>query len=291
MVSSLEDDRIEKGKHITASVLFRVTGTLQFNDEVNVDVEVDALAGCDSKTRGKSRGTLVSSVVGASDAFSNFFNTMFYGVAAVCSGSFVMAIMSSEKILVDASMVLGLFNSLHVVRNTYILSDRASVRTRINALRISANRFTRQNEKLATERSKLQKQCDRVKEKEGALEEILKKQGKTSADFTQRLKENKEVMSKMREALKAQAVQEIIETVVKSDRDGDFKIDPEEIDQLIVRLELEKGVTINAENFRKKMCMQGSSIFSVLKLIDSVNDDDDHDVLTIDMRSLCSMYT
>eukprot|EP00978_Attheya_sp_CCMP212_P045469 scaffold348153_cov48-Attheya_sp.AAC.2 len=84
----------------------------------------------------------------------------------------------------------------------------------------------------------------------------------------------------MKEHLEAVALQDILDVVIRSDKDEDFIIDPEEVNLLILRLQSSNGIEVEPEKFKALMAKKGYKLSAVLdvcrNLMDHNLEDSEH---------------
>jgi hypothetical protein len=81
----------------------------------------------------------------------------------------------------------------------------------------------------------------------------------------------------MQSGLKANILQNLLQVVIRSDKDGSMTVDEHEIDELMVKLEEIDGVTVNEEPFKKVVLESGGSLQSIMNLIKSLMNDTEFD--------------
>ena len=69
-------------------------------------------------------------------------------------------------------------------------------------------------------------------------------------------------------------IQNIVSVVLSSDKDGDFLMNQNEIDSMIIRIERIQGVEINDGLFKKKIIERGNNVDAVINLIKDLLDAD-----------------
>lgn len=210
-----------------------------------------------------------------------------YGVCGtlVLTALLSMALVSSSGIVVVA-MSLGIANAVNAVRQRCILAFGGSLREIINRVRKDVNRLMRINVSLTENVNGVETEAKRLDSIEKNLQTALDERQTDMKTFMNLLKTNKETQEKMKFCIKEVVSQEIIEQVVRSDRDQDFIIDPEEIDMLLVRLGTLDGLDIDEARFRKKMEEKGSSLTAVIGVIRNLmeNTKEEEEIFHIDVE-------
>lgn len=129
-----------------------------------------------------------------------------------------------------------------------------SLRAMNNKLREDANNLEDAVDELAGEIDILAPEADRAASVEEELRGIAERQEVNVNKLVELVKENGEILAKMRDNLRQRIVQDIITIVVKSDRDNDQTIDKSEAKTLALRIRLslqEYGVQFDSDKFLK----------------------------------------
>lgn len=141
-----------------------------------------------------------------------------------------------------------------------------------NKLRQEVNRLQIENNELTATNTELEGQVEKVKEVEKGLNDVLTAQGQQVDTFVQTVKENQAILDKIKENLEAKISQDILSAVMQADRDGDFTIDPNEIDVLILRLNNAQGVEMEEDRFRQLLKDGGYHVSAVLSILKNMMD-------------------
>ena len=119
---------------------------------------------------------------------------------------------------------------------------------------------------------RLQQKADRVKHIESGLQAILAAQGQTTDTFVRSVKENASVQAEMEQLLATEVVQSILTTVIRSDMDQDFQIDPEEINALILRIKTVPGVEgVDETQIRTLLQQYGNGLDAVVAMVKNIH--------------------
>jgi len=219
---------------------------------------------------------------------ATYFNCIVLIIAAA------FAIGTTSSAIVDVAMSLGIFNAVYVIWQRYQLSAVKLLREVINSIREEVNELIVINDNLTITTNNVNTEVQRLSSIETDVKQILAEQKEGMEEFMSILRENREIQNKMEKCLKNDLAQELIEQVVRSDQDKDFKIDPEEIDMLMMRLGTLDAVIIDEEKFRKEMELRGYGLFSVLTIIKDLvghDVDDDGGIFKFDMKAYKNNYT
>jgi len=87
------------------------------------------------------------------------------------------------------------------------------------------------------------------------------------------VKENREILNKMQSNLKANVLQNLLQVVIRSDKDENLTIEEHEIGDLINRIKGINGVEVNEVRFRDAITNSGGSLQCVMDIIRNLMDD------------------
>jgi len=196
---------------------------------------------------------------------------------ATCVVSLITLILVDSTI-VGVAMLFSVICSTTVMLRQRKLTSKGSVRNLINVLRQSANEYHGSNSSLRKSIDSLLPQAARVKEMEQQVEDQVRKSGQNMNEFTNSISLNNALLDKMKEKMKLQTSQEILRVFFLSDRSKNMKLDPTEVEILIVRLSVMNGVIFDEGLFRKTF-RNGLTLSDISILIKAMyNDNDDSDV-------------
>jgi len=114
-----------------------------------------------------------------------------------------------------------------------------SLRAMNNKLREDANNLGDAIDELSEEIDLLEPEADRAAEVTGQLQAIANAQQVNVDKLVELVKENEEILAKMRDNLRQRIVQDIITIVIKSDSDNDQIIDKSEAKTLALRIRIQ----------------------------------------------------
>jgi len=132
-----------------------------------------------------------------------------------------------------------------------------------------AARLEEEVDALAAEIDALGPEADRAAELEGQLRSIAEAQEVNVNKLVDLVKENEEILSRMRDNLRRRILQDIISIVVKSDRDNDETIDRREAVTLALRIRVslqEYGVSFDSDKFLQ-VIGRGTTVPAVIGLV------------------------
>jgi len=153
------------------------------------------------------------------------------------------------------------------------LQDMASLREVHDEIRESIFGFQSANQELTANVDGVERESDRLKKFEVALDDVLESSGKNATSFMETVKENQKVLDAIKANIQGKIVQDLLGVVLTSDRDGDHMIDPEEMNEFIMRLNMFQGVTFDVERFKNEMKSKGYGLSAVMDIIDNIIDD------------------
>jgi len=142
------------------------------------------------------------------------------------------------------------------------------------ALSEQVDRLGKENGRLHETVVDLGETVDRLEDVEQALDVITQTQGQSIAAFEEQVADNREILNKMQSNLKANVLQNLLQVVIRSDKDEDLTIEHHEIGELIDRIRGINGVEINEELFRDAITSSGGSLQCVMDIIRHLMNDD-----------------
>ena len=152
---------------------------------------------------------------------------------------------------------------------------------------MDVNRLQGENDQLTAHNDELARQVEGIKDVEQSLNNVLSVQGGNSATFIEKVKENQLVLDQIKKNLEAKITQDILSVVMRSDRDEDFRIDPEEVDVLVLRLKSAQGVKLDEQRFRSEIGQSGYRVSTVLNICKGMlSDDSDESPIHISTKGL-----
>jgi len=153
------------------------------------------------------------------------------------------------------------------------LTDVAAMQETHKALSEQVDRLGKENRRLHDTVEDLSETVDRLEDVEQALDVITQTQGQSIAAFEEQVADNREILNKMQSSLKANVLQNLLQVVIRSDKDEDLTIEDEEVGDLINRIKGINGVEINERLFREAITNSGGSLQCVMDIIRNLMDD------------------
>lgn len=195
-------------------------------------------------------------------------------LAAISVGLALGAMIIQGGAIVTVTGILTcLVGPLAYYQQTRLTDIRTLIETH-EALQREVDRLTVENERLAKSVEELTTTVDKLEETEKALDAITETQGQSVTAFQDQVKQNREILDKMTQNLRANALQNVISILIRSDTDGDFHIDDAEIDDLIARMERLNGVDINDNAVRKVIKQHNGDINALMEILKDVMNKD-----------------
>jgi len=147
-----------------------------------------------------------------------------------------------------------------------------------NELKKENDKFRAQNEQLRAEAERLNQIVEEMEDTRNALDAITKNQGQTIEEFEEQVEELKEHLMELMEDSKSNLLQNLLTIIIASDKDGDFSIDPEEVDDMIINIEKAGDFGVNKKLFRETVEQTGGDIQAILNMCKSILHGDDNSI-------------
>jgi len=193
--------------------------------------------------------------------------------ALVGLGLAIAAILSSQLFLADLTGSLLLCFCPYMAYQKRSLLKLDTFRGELNEMRQNVNEFMRQNNFLTHNVNKLGESVTSLENVEADLAKLA------NTDNIDRLKEvvleTKEINAEMKRILEASIIQQMITTVIRTDKDGDLKIGPAELNRLILRFDNKPGYDFNKEKFKSMVGdpkVEPIKIEKIMKVIRNMKD-------------------
>ncbi len=141
------------------------------------------------------------------------------------------------------------------------------------ALSEQVDRLGKENNRLHDTVVDLSATVDRLEDVEQALDVITQTQGQSVTAFEEQVRDNRDILNRMQSNLKANVLQNLLQVVIRSDKDASLTIEENEIGDLINRFKGINGVEINEDRFRSVVINAGGSLQCVMDVIRNLIDD------------------
>ena len=197
--------------------------------------------------------------------------SMVMGIASlICSFIF------GQTAVQTVANIGAIFTPPIAVKNETELTNRASM-VEVH------ERMVRENERMKAENKRLRDILNGLDGTTNKFEDgldtlvfITKKQDFNVEQFEQQVNEQKALLKTMEEQKTAKIMQMFLSIVIKGDRDGDFNIDINELDDLIQQLEVVPGMVVNQKLFREVVGKNDGSLVAVLDVVRNLNSQDEN---------------
>lgn len=158
-----------------------------------------------------------------------------------------------------------------------------------NQIRMEVNHFMEENHLLTSNVDNLEEEVDKLQAVEQQLKSIAKKQNTTAEELMSLVKENRATLHEQKKMAKAELQEQLLATVLRTDRDGDFKIDDKEANVLILRMKNHGGIEFDEGRVRDALTKTHGSLGGLMTIIrdigDGVDDEEDSDKASRDLNS------
>jgi hypothetical protein len=118
----------------------------------------------------------------------------------------------------------------------------AALREEHNKIRLQVNRLSQENDVLHQSIHKLDTQCKRLQVAEASFRALCRAQGQSTGNLQQLVTQNGHFVREMKAIQETQILQQIMTAIIRSDTDGDWRINDKEMNLLLVRLKGLDGV-------------------------------------------------
>lgn len=153
------------------------------------------------------------------------------------------------------------------------LTDVIALQETHKALAEQVERLGKENTRLHETVVDLSETVDRLEDVEQALDVITQTQGQSIEAFEEQVQDNREILNKMQSNLKANVLQNLLQVVIRSDKDENMTIEEHEIGDLVNRIKGINGVEVNETRFQDAITSSGGSLQCVMDIIRNLMDD------------------
>ena len=148
-----------------------------------------------------------------------------------------------------------------------LLTDVVALQQTQRALSNQIDQLINQTSRLHTTLQSLTTTVNRLEGVTRAYDVITSTQSQTIEAFEEQVGNNRLVLSKMQSGLRSNIMQYILKVIIRSDADGSFILDEDEINDLIDKFNRNSLVEFNEELFRHYITNSGGSIQSIMDII------------------------
>lgn len=202
-----------------------------------------------------------------------------FSIAAVCLavGSFavqIVAILSARAIIMYVAGGLAIVTASAVGVRQFSIARMDTLRNIHNKMREEVNRMTEENNELTENVNELQQEVGRVADIEAELSKIAEA-GHTSCNHLVGLvNENAITLKKQAKIVKAQMAEQILTSILRTDRDQNLNITDKEVDILFMRLRAVSGANVNETQMRSVLRRNDGSVGSLMQFLRSINEEE-----------------
>ena len=159
-----------------------------------------------------------------------------------------------------------------------LLTDVVALQQTQRALSNQIDQLINQTSRLHTTLQSLTTTVNRLEGVTRAYDVVTSTQSQTIEAFEEQVGNNRLVLSKMQSGLRSNIMQYILKVIIRSDADGSFILDEDEINDLIDKFNRNSLVEFNEELFRHYITNSGGSIQSIMDIIRNlIHFKNDHD--------------
>jgi len=199
---------------------------------------------------------------------------MFAGLIATASvGTAAAAMVLNPANIVFAAGGLSCAIGPYAYWQQRRLTDVVALQETHKALAEQVERLGKENMRLHETVVDLSETVDRLEDVEQALDVITQTQGQSIEAFEEQVADNREILNKMQSNLKANVLQNLLQVVIRSDKDENMNIEEHEIGDLIDRIKGINGVEVNESRFTDAITSSGGSLQCVMDIIRNLMDD------------------
>lgn len=210
-----------------------------------------------------------------STGMCNPANILFYAGAGGLSTLWGMGIKTGGAFYY-AGAAFGIFFAFYSASLAAAIKDADSINQIQNQMRQEINQVSHENDALEENTEKLGDEADRVAEMDEKLRIIAEAQGTNVEKLVDLVRENHTSLKQMKALIKAQTAQQLVELVMESDQDGDYIINDEECELLILKMKnFRSYIQVHEKNFRDAMKKSGGSLQGVMNIVKTIVLDDD----------------
>ena len=209
----------------------------------------------------------------------NTFKSSYCGVhliSALAVGSSVLTIQvtKNNSTLATVASIMSIGFGLLLILQQRKLKHLGTLRTQHNDLRKKVHYFRQ-------ERERLHRTLDRMDETVAELHHIPQELYKISRNknvdrLLAVVREKGKIQEQTRERINQSILQQIVQVIVRADRDGNWTLGPMEIEAMIVRLGMVEGVEFHEQRFRQFVHADNPpTVSTIMRVVRSLMERDD----------------
>lgn len=154
------------------------------------------------------------------------------------------------------------------------LTDILALKETHEAVKREVERLAQENIRLNETVGELSDTIDKLEDVEQALDVITQTQGQSVEAFAEQVKENRDILNQMQKNLRANVLQNLLQVVIRSDRDDNMQIEYGEIDDLITRIKKINGVEVREDRLKEMITNSGGSLSNVMDIVKNLMAED-----------------
>lgn len=200
-------------------------------------------------------------------------------VALAALGSGLLSFFAVTNQLADLASVCLIVVAPLTLYQKAQLTKLGGFRAQHNELRKSISKFSAENDKLVTSVDELQREVQSLSEVKDQLSDIAKTSGAQVSELVEVVHEYGVVQQEIKNRLKENTMQTILEAMMNSDSDRDNCVDQSDIQNLLFQLKCIRGIVVDEQKFREKLHSNGSEVpfEDVMRMVEEVMNDDQDD--------------
>ena len=227
------------------------------SENVAPSVDGSAISEADSKAQG---------ILDLQRKITNLITTVVVVVAISAIILELLSMYKNPKDVIYASGIIGLVVSLTVLFKQMILAMMDTLRAAHNQIRMEINRFMEENNELHRSVDELELEVTRLKRAEEDLARVTAGNNQSTMELVKAVKENEQYVNRIEQLTRMAFQEELLKTILRSDRNKDLKITAVEVRALVGRFKVKQGLHLN-ENRLMNALEEDGSVASVVRLI------------------------
>jgi len=192
-------------------------------------------------------------------------------IAIACITMHVFALYEDQVAVVYVSSICGILMSLGAIHSQYILASIETLRCVHNKIRMQINTMMTENNTLQRNVSALQSQVERVQNVEGEIARIAQGSSQNVQNLVAIVKENEHIVKRQGELARQAFQEQLLTSVLRTDRNQDMHITDREVDVLILRMRSQQGIQLKDDKFREHIMESNGSIWSIVELLNEIS--------------------
>jgi glutaredoxin 2 len=145
------------------------------------------------------------------------------------------------------------------------LADIEALQQTQHAIQAEVDKLQAENRRLAHKVREMTTAVQHLEDVQQALEAMTSTQGASIDTFRRQMEENKKMLKQMQSNVKATVLQNLLSVMLRTDTNGNFAIEDEEVSALIRRIQNISGVKVSEAKFRTAVA--GKSLESVMDVV------------------------